>query len=416
MQSVQTVSLLQCLCCSGSRVVLTKGDKSSIGHLKAVLFDTGGGCMKRIFTLAIVGSLIALSSNANAWFFFWIPGSVTSAIGDAFTGAEGQNCVGPNAKVGDTIRLPNGSLMTIKSLSGTSGRCTNPEHPIRALLEPSAAAPTQYASNARIDLSDGWESLPLSEAQKIDRVLLFAINKTTESVIQLSTTKHSDIADMQAFAVSKRANQASRSQDAQSSEITQLVINGLPAWRYEVTGKIKSGIAFTTLTTIFESNQEIVIVNIATTAARFPQQKESLLKIVDSLTGLSPPFDPVKEAEAKKKIEEEEASKVAAAEEAKRIAAEENAKQAKAGPSKKTENQTTSQKLAASTSQQLDFNVEANKAARILGCQPLEVKVTGAEGGNILYLVACENSKTLNLSCDPSGLCLQKKGEARSKR
>lgn len=66
--------------------------------------------------------------------FIYLPGSVTSAISDSITGAEGQNCVGANAKVGDRVRTPGGGWATVKSLSGTSMRCTNPELPIRALL------------------------------------------------------------------------------------------------------------------------------------------------------------------------------------------------------------------------------------------------------------------------------------------
>jgi hypothetical protein len=71
---------------------------------------------------------------------------------------------------------------------------------------------------------------------------------------------------------------------------------------------------------------------------------------------------------------------------------------------------------AIATASRVDFNAEANKAARILGCQPGEIKVEGIEGSNILYFVACADSKMLNLSCDPTGLCLQKKAEERAKR
>jgi hypothetical protein len=81
--------------------------------------------------------LLGLASFAlqGCWFIF-IPGSVISAASDAVTGSEGKHCVGERAKVGDTIRLGDGQPMTVKSVSGTSSRCTNPQHPIRALLVP----------------------------------------------------------------------------------------------------------------------------------------------------------------------------------------------------------------------------------------------------------------------------------------
>src|SRR5665647_347815 len=105
--------------------------------------------MKRLASLAIILSAF-LSTNANAWFFF-LPGAVTGKIADALTGAEGENCVGPNAKIGDLIRLGNGETRKVKSLSGTSIRCTNTELPIRALLETtteSAAVGPQHHSKA----------------------------------------------------------------------------------------------------------------------------------------------------------------------------------------------------------------------------------------------------------------------------
>ena len=90
--------------------------------------------MKRILSLMILLLTLA-SANANAWFFFFIPGSVTGAITDAITGDKGENCVGSNTKVGDTIRMPDGSYGTVKSLSSSSSsRCTN-NQPIRALID-----------------------------------------------------------------------------------------------------------------------------------------------------------------------------------------------------------------------------------------------------------------------------------------
>ncbi|MHB1292596.1 MAG: SHOCT domain-containing protein [Sulfuricella sp.] len=108
--------------------------------------------MKRILSLMFL-SLALASTNANAWFFFFLPGSVTGAITDAVTGSEGSNCVGENAKVGDVIRLPGGAQGIIKSLSGTSMRCTQPEFPIRALIDTSSASsPPVQAPTTKLNL------------------------------------------------------------------------------------------------------------------------------------------------------------------------------------------------------------------------------------------------------------------------
>jgi hypothetical protein len=91
--------------------------------------------MKKLIVLStlLVGALAPTA--ANAWFFFFLPGSVTGAISDKITGSEGNNCVGPYAKVGDRITVPGAGTGVIKSLSGTSMRCTTSEYPIRALLD-----------------------------------------------------------------------------------------------------------------------------------------------------------------------------------------------------------------------------------------------------------------------------------------
>src|ERR1700693_5644125 len=155
--------------------------------------------MKKLMAVMICLSAFA-STNANAWFFFFLPGSVTSAISDAVTGSEGSNCVGPNAKIGDNIRPPNSSVMTIKTLSGTSSRCTQPEFPIRALLEPSTtptsgAAPA-FTSKAGIDLPDGWAPIPVTDQLKARGYFFQAVNRTIDAGLLMSSGKREGVTDM----------------------------------------------------------------------------------------------------------------------------------------------------------------------------------------------------------------------------
>lgn len=69
----------------------------------------------------------------GCWFIF-IPGSAVGAISDGITGAKGEYCVGTSIKVGDKIKKSDGTVLTVKSLSGTSTRCKESEKPIRAEL------------------------------------------------------------------------------------------------------------------------------------------------------------------------------------------------------------------------------------------------------------------------------------------
>lgn len=92
-------------------------------------------------------ALCCIAPFLGGCFFIYVPGSVTSAIGDSLTGMEGQHCVGEAVPVGAQIRLPNGSVGTVKKLEGTSSRCAEPGRPIRALVvveeAPTARGPTQ---------------------------------------------------------------------------------------------------------------------------------------------------------------------------------------------------------------------------------------------------------------------------------
>ena len=386
-----------------------------------------GSYMKNITAIAIFLSMVLASSSANAFFFFFLPGSVTGKIADAFTGSEGENCVGPNAKVGDPINL-NGTRMTVKSLSGTSSRCNNPEMPIRAMLEPSSDVVTQSTSQAKIDLPDGWEVKPMSDAQKLGGTVLLTYNRTIDSWLQIATAKRSGITDMNSYANTRKAIQIARMQDAKASDITELNVGGLRAWRFDVVGKFNK-IDMTISKTLLESSLEVVSVEAWTTTTNYPRVQETLMKIVSSVSGLPISVDLAKEEEARKTAaeaevkrtatEQEDAKRLATEAEVKRVAAEreeekrltpeEDRKQIKPGTLMKISTSVATVKQSPEPSTQVDFNAEARKAARILGCQPSELKVSGIESGNILYSIVCDGSKAIKLSCDPSGLCLQKK-------
>jgi len=230
------------------------------------------------------GCLVAF--NAHAWFFVWIP---TGKIADALSGAEGENCVSASAKVGDKTTLPNGAAGEIKSLSGTSSRCTNPALPIRALIVP--ILPQEVTSEAKIDIPDGWEQKAVADNLKIAGVILHLHNKTTDSALLLSVTKREGITDINSFVTSRKAALIGRLDNSNESPTITLSVNDLPAWRYEVTGNAKSGskMALKYMQTFYEGSNEIISVNIWTSLSNFDNQKNEFIKIANSLTGLSPP-------------------------------------------------------------------------------------------------------------------------------
>lgn len=241
--------------------------------------------VKRAISLAIL-LLTAVSTNANAFFFF-IPGFVTAKIADAVTGSEGENCVGSTAKVGDIISLPNGGTVMIKSLSGQSIRCTQPDHPIRALLDMSDSS---FGSKVGINLPDGWELIALTEQQKYGGWLLMAKNPLVNgSGLSIGVSKRKDVPDMMAVVTNARLSQANKVAEPHQSEIEQITVNEMRAWRYEITGKMNGlfGSKHTYLTTIIEGDQEIVIVTVWTSADTFEKQKETLKRMAENVSGIN---------------------------------------------------------------------------------------------------------------------------------
>lgn len=90
--------------------------------------------LTRFRTLVRLLTVVAFVQMLQGCLFLYIPGSMVSSVSDSITGAEGNNCVGASAKIGDRVNVPNMKPATVKSLSGTSIRCTDPALPIRALL------------------------------------------------------------------------------------------------------------------------------------------------------------------------------------------------------------------------------------------------------------------------------------------
>jgi hypothetical protein len=232
--------------------------------------------------------VLTLASSLQGCWFIYVPGNVVGAVSDAFTGAEGSNCVGPNAKVGDKVRLPGGGIGTIKSLSGTSSRCKNPELPIRALLvvETLSQVPTASSSKLGLNLPTGWEQKSLTDQMKANGVLLYATNRTIDAGTFLSATKREGITDLMEYATSREASQASRLADPQKSQVSQIQINGKKAFRFDVTGSVKSGQKLTYMMTIIEGETEIAVVNTWTTAANFERRQEVMSTLAQSVTGL----------------------------------------------------------------------------------------------------------------------------------
>jgi hypothetical protein len=244
-----------------------------------------------------LGAVLAFaSSQANAWFFF-IPGSVTGKVADAFTGAEGENCVGPNAKIGDIIRNPSGNTATIKSLSGTSTRCQDPNLPIRALLEFQFNAP-----KAGLNIPDGYEQRSLTDMQRLQGFVLKAENPAKHTGFMVRSLKRSTGGDPATIAHNMSESMLRVMDNSKTANPEELTINGLRAWRFEMTGKNKGlfGVTNTYLVTVLAGEDEILTVNAWAPVDNYLQEKEEFKELVASVKGLAATIEVAKPIESSK--------------------------------------------------------------------------------------------------------------------
>jgi len=240
--------------------------------------------------IALAVMLFIGHNNANAWFFFFIPGSVVGKITDGITGSEGENCVSSDAKVGGQIRLANGEVKTVKSLSGTSTRCADAQFPIRALLESSNIPSTPHVSNIGIDLPSGqggWIQRTLTATQKTQGAIFFASQPTTDAWLLVNSNPRTTSLELGAFAREKLANYERIMSDTKSSEISRSVVNGVPVLQFTVTGYLKSaGINLTYFWTVFDLEKELLVVTTWTKTSNWDTEKLSLTKLPELISGL----------------------------------------------------------------------------------------------------------------------------------
>lgn len=236
--------------------------------------------------IGTLGLLLALVSfDANAWFFFFIPGSVTSKIGDALTGSEGDSCVAATAKVGDTISSVSGNTAVIKSLSGTSSRCQIPELPIRALLQFNYS----FSSKAGIELPDGFKPKELNGTQLFNGLLLSAQDSSKSIGVSVAAQPLKAGSDGGVLAKNLATRMLASIDDGVVSNEERLTVNGLPGYRFRAVGKNKGmfGRSFTYVVTVLVSKDELVQINANCLTSDFEKNKDLLERFAFDIKGLN---------------------------------------------------------------------------------------------------------------------------------
>ena len=235
--------------------------------------------MKKLSVAAIL-MMLMWSLNANAWFFFFFPTSIFSGSGDT--------CIATDKKVGDTLPSPIGKDNTaeIKAISGTSSRCKGPN---------TILATVQFHMNtnskASIDIPDEYQprKLPLTDLERFHGILLSAVNKNTSNkgfTVFYRTRDISIAPEIYTQAVASSLMNVLK--DAQTSNEEELTINGMRAWRFEVSGKVGAvfGSRVTYQITMLEGDKEYIMVNAYTTENKYEAEKEELGLLSSRITNI----------------------------------------------------------------------------------------------------------------------------------
>ena len=242
--------------------------------------------MRHLKILLFVISL-TISTQTYAWFFFFIPGSVTRSIGDAITGAKGNICVKEGSKEGDVINSPTGNTAKVLSVSGTSSTCQNPALPIRAELE----FTYKFVSKAGIELSDDYEAKPITDLERFNGYLLKAAAKGMANqgvmVTAIGKSANRDLKSL-ASSVENSSLKNVNFKEVKSQNPEQITIKGLPAVRWEIAATLKGlfGADVTYLYTIIEGSDEFVMINAYAPSSFFQSNRAELAKIAEGISGL----------------------------------------------------------------------------------------------------------------------------------
>ena len=214
-------------------------------------------------------TMLFWSFNANAWFFFLFPIPSFSGSGDT--------CISSSFKVGDSIPSPIGkdNNAVIKSISGTSSKCKEP-FPKLATVQFNIMT----SSKAGIDIPDDYEQQKqaLTDLQKFNGIILIANSKTTRNKGFIVFYRQRGDLKNSPESISQAAVSGMSLTDTETKNEQQLSINGMNAWRFEFSGKLKGvfGSRETYQITILEGDNEYVVISGYTPESNYENEKEDI--------------------------------------------------------------------------------------------------------------------------------------------
>jgi hypothetical protein len=157
--------------------------------------------------------------------------------------------------------------------------------PAAAAISNPVSAPVPAADQLTIALLPGFELKTIPDNLKSVGAAFSASNRTLDIGLAVIPVSHQGVTDLVGFALTRRANQVDRLQDASFTEIARIDVGGHSAARYSVTGTLKNS-KITYVTTFIEGRDQIVIVNAWAGATNAQQQMTLLESLADTVSGI----------------------------------------------------------------------------------------------------------------------------------
>jgi hypothetical protein len=153
------------------------------------------------------------------------------------------------------------------------------------MSNPAPAPPVPGADQLTIALPSGFVLAAVPDNLKSVGAIFNATNRNLDIGMAVIPLSHEGVADLTAFAQTRRASQTDRLKDATSTEVTRVEVGGHKAARYTVTGT-SNNLKITYVTTFIEGRKQIVIVSAWTGATNAQRQMALLEGLADTVAGI----------------------------------------------------------------------------------------------------------------------------------
>lgn len=146
-------------------------------------------------------------------------------------------------------------------------------------------------TKATFEFPAGWDNKDLIQSMISSGGSVYRLNSSLDSGLVIYSAKLSTVGSASGYIQSRIATQLSALDNSTAKDIVQTSINGFPVTQVEVTGNLRTGqkLLLTYFLTFFETSDEVVLVNVWTSASSFQNKKFEYQKILTTISGVSPP-------------------------------------------------------------------------------------------------------------------------------